>query len=133
MTYEKVLEVFKDYLSEDDSCEVLTTSQGYLVVDWSSRKNDSEWVTSRLCQTPEHLRDVLRSRYEEYQGVQAHRRLQAGASALRGRGHSSHRRGDVRAVRRKLNTQTETARQWRAVYFEGRDRQWQPPALCPCT
>ena len=33
MTYEKVLEVFKDYLSEDDSCEVLTTSQGYLVVD----------------------------------------------------------------------------------------------------
>ena len=25
-------------------------------------------MTSRLCQTPEHLRDVLRSRYEEYQG-----------------------------------------------------------------
>ena len=68
LTYEKVLEVFKDYLAEDDSCEVLTTSQGHLVVDWSSRKNDSEWVTSRLCQTPEHLRDVLCSRYEEYQG-----------------------------------------------------------------
>ena len=68
LTYKKVLEVFKDYLSEDDSCEVLTTSQGYLVVDWSSRKSDSEWVTSRLCQTPENLRDVLRSRYEEYQG-----------------------------------------------------------------
>ena len=68
LTYKKVLEVFKDYLSEDDSCEVLTTSQGYLVVDWDSRKKDSEWVTSRLCQTPEHLRDVLRSRYEEYQG-----------------------------------------------------------------
>ena len=68
LTYKKVLEVFKDYLAEDDSCEVLTTSQGYLVVDWSSRKSDSDWVTSRLCQTPEHLRDVLRSRYEEYQG-----------------------------------------------------------------
>ena len=68
LTYKKVLEVFKDYLAEDDSCEVLTTSQGYLVVDWNSRKSDSEWVTSRLCQTPEHLRDVLRSRYEEYQG-----------------------------------------------------------------
>ena len=68
LTYEKVLEVFKDYLAEDDSCEVLTTGQGHLVVDWSSRKNDSEWVTSRLCQTPEHLRDVLCSRYEEYQG-----------------------------------------------------------------
>ena len=68
MTYKKVLEVFADYLTEDDSCEVLTVSRGYLVVDWSSRKSDSEWVTSRLCQTPEHLRDVLRSRYEEYQG-----------------------------------------------------------------
>ena len=68
LTYKKVLEVFKDYLAEDESCEVLTTSQGYLVVDWNSRKKDSEWVTSRLCQTPEHLRDVLRSRYEEYQG-----------------------------------------------------------------
>lgn len=68
LTYEKVLEVFKGYLSEDASCEVLTSSQGYLVVDWDTRKSDSEWVTSRLCQTPEHLRDVLRSRYEEYQG-----------------------------------------------------------------
>ena len=67
LTYKKVLEVFKDYLAEDDSCEVLTTSQGHLVVDGSSRKSDSDWVTSRLCQTPEHLRDVLRSRYEEYQ------------------------------------------------------------------
>lgn len=66
MTYEKVLETFKDYLTEDDSCEVLLTSRGHLVVDWSSCKN--EWVTSRLCQTPEHLRDVLRSCYEEYQG-----------------------------------------------------------------
>lgn len=68
MTYEKVLAVFQDYLAEDKACEVLTSSQGYLVVDWDSRKKDSEWVTSRLCQTPEHLRDVLRSRYEEYQG-----------------------------------------------------------------
>ena len=68
LTYEKILEVFRDYLAEDDSCEILTTSQGYLVVDWNSRKMDSEWVTSRLCQKPEHLREVLRSRYEEYQG-----------------------------------------------------------------
>lgn len=67
-TYEKVLEVFKDYLTEDDSCEVLLASRGYLVVDWTSGREESEWVTSRLCQTPERLRDVLRSRYEEYQG-----------------------------------------------------------------
>lgn len=65
MTYEKVLAVFQDYLAEDDSCEVLTSSQGYLVVDWTSEKD--RWITSRLCQEPEQLRDVLRSRYEEYQ------------------------------------------------------------------
>ena len=47
-------------------CEVLDTSRGYLVVDWESSKNN--WVTSRLCQTPEQLRDILRSRWEEYQG-----------------------------------------------------------------
>lgn len=65
MTYEKVLEIFQGYLTEDDSCEVLSTGRGYLVVNWSSCQN--QWVTSWLCQTPEYLRDVLRSRYEEYQ------------------------------------------------------------------
>ncbi len=68
MTFEIVLEVFREYLLEDSSCEVLNTSQGYLVVDWESNKNN--WITSRLCQTPEQLRDTLRSRWEEYQGYQ---------------------------------------------------------------
>ena len=66
MTFENVLEVFREYLSEDSSCEVLDTTQGYLVVDWESNKNN--WITSRLCQTPAQLRDTLRSRWEEYQG-----------------------------------------------------------------
>ncbi len=68
LTYEKILEVFRDYLSEDDACEVLHTSRGYLVVDWESGKKDSEWVTARLCRTPEKLLEVLRSTFEEYQG-----------------------------------------------------------------
>ncbi len=64
-TFEKVLEVFGDYLAQDKACEVLTTSRGYLAVDWESCKNN--WVTSRLCPTPEKLRDLLRSSYEDYQ------------------------------------------------------------------
>ena len=64
MTFENVLEVFREYLSEDSSCEVLDTTQGYLVVDWESNKNN--WITARLCQTPEQLRDTLRSRWEEF-------------------------------------------------------------------
>lgn len=66
LTFVKVLEVFGDYLAQDKACEVLTTSRGYLAVDWESRKNN--WVTARLCPTPEKLRDLLRSSYEDYQG-----------------------------------------------------------------
>ena len=33
----------------------------------------------------------------------------------------------------KTEYKSETVRQWQAVSFEGRDRQWQPPALCLCT
>ncbi len=66
LTFEKILEVFKEYLSEDKSCEVLHTNRGYLVVDWESEADC--WITARLCRTPEHLRDALRSHYEEYQG-----------------------------------------------------------------
>lgn len=62
MTFEKVLEVFREYLKEDSSCEVLNTRRGYLVVDWESSKNG--WVTSRLCLTPELLRDTLRSHWK---------------------------------------------------------------------
>lgn len=66
MTVKKVLEVFSDYITTDDSCEVLHSSCGYLVVDWDSMSD--RWVTSRLCKTPQQLRDALRSHYEDYQG-----------------------------------------------------------------
>lgn len=66
MTNQKVLVVFRDYIAADDSCEVLQSSQGYLVVDWDSMSD--RWVTSRLCKTPTQLRDALRSHYEDYQG-----------------------------------------------------------------
>ena len=67
MTYDKILEVFADYLSQDDSCEVLQTSRGPLVMDWSSGK--TEWFSGQLCRSPAQLRDVLRSHFEEYEVV----------------------------------------------------------------
>ena len=66
LSFEKVLEVFGDYLAQDKACEVLTTSRGIMVVDWESCKNN--WVTSQLCPTPKKLLSVLRPSYEEYQG-----------------------------------------------------------------
>lgn len=68
MTYEKVLDVFAGYLSQDDSCEVLQSSRGALVVDWSSGK--TEWFSAQLGRTPAHLRDILRSRFEEFEAFQ---------------------------------------------------------------
>lgn len=66
LTFEKVFEIFNEYLAEDDSCEVLQSSRGHLVVDWDSTAD--RWVTARLCQTPEQLRDSIRIHYEDYQG-----------------------------------------------------------------
>ena len=66
MTYERVLEVFKDYLSEDRDSEVLNTSRGYLVVIWESRADG--WVTAKLAEDPEDLRDYLQERYEDFLG-----------------------------------------------------------------
>ena len=66
LTFEKVLEVFRDYLAEDKSYEVLCASRGYLVVNWANCEYN--WVTAQLCLTPEDLRDMLRFSYAEYQG-----------------------------------------------------------------
>ncbi len=68
MTYEKVLEVFKDYLNKDADCEVVNTSRGYMVVYWESYIDT--WVTTRLAQTPEELRDILRTQYENFLGFE---------------------------------------------------------------
>ena len=76
MTSKKVLEVFKDYIAADDSCEVLHSSRGYLVVDWDSTAD--RWVTSRLC--------IVRSDALERQ---AHSRRQEQPS--RHRAHNFHR------------------------------------------
>ena len=64
MTYEKVLEVFKDYLDKDTDCEVVNTSRGHMVVYWESYTDT--WVTTRLALTPEGLRDILRTQYENF-------------------------------------------------------------------
>ena len=36
LTFEKVMEVFKDYLTEDTRYEVVMTSRGYTVLEWDS-------------------------------------------------------------------------------------------------
>ena len=57
LTFEKVMEVFKDYLTEDTRYEIVMTSHGYTVLEWDSRANT--WAGEELCATPEIMRDVL--------------------------------------------------------------------------
>ena len=72
LTFEKVMEVFKDYLTEDTRYEIVMTSHGYTVLEWDSRANT--WVGEELCATPEIMRDVLLdcfTGYLEYQTITA--------------------------------------------------------------
>ena len=62
LTFEKVMEVFKDYLDEDTRYEIVMTSHGYTVLEWDSRANT--WAGEELCATPEIMRDVCIYRTE---------------------------------------------------------------------
>ena len=70
LTFEKVMEVFKDYLSEDTRYEIIMTSRGYTVLEWDSSANT--WAGEELCATPEIMRDVLLdcfTGYLEYKAI----------------------------------------------------------------
>ena len=76
LTFEKVLDVFKDYLADDDMYEIVMTSHGYTVMEWDSRLGD--WADSKLCRTPQDMADILLSGYEgylEYQATHGNREL----------------------------------------------------------
>lgn len=64
LTNEKVLELFRDYLSQDPAYEVVQTSRGYTVMAWDSYRE--AWYDVRLCPTPEALRDALLDAYTNY-------------------------------------------------------------------
>ena len=70
LTFEKVMEVFKDYLTKDTRYEIVMTSHGYTVLEWNSSANT--WAGEELCATPEIMRDVLLdcfTGYLEYKAI----------------------------------------------------------------
>ena len=72
LTFEKVMEVFKDYLTKDTRYEIVMTSHGYTVLEWDSGANT--WAGEELCATPEIMRDVLLdcfAGYLEYKAITA--------------------------------------------------------------
>lgn len=61
LTFEKVLDVFKDYLTEDTNCEVVLMKHGYTVMQWDEKSKD--WFGLEYCATPEDLQEELLSSY----------------------------------------------------------------------
>ena len=64
MTFEKVLEVFNDYLNKDSVLEVVNTKRGYTVMIWDEK--DEQWSGVEHCKAPELLRDALLDGYRDF-------------------------------------------------------------------
>ena len=64
LTFEKVLEVFADYLKQDRLYEVVTTSHGYTLMAWEPER--SQWYSAEIMTTPEDLMDGLLDAYANF-------------------------------------------------------------------
>lgn len=64
LTFEKVLEIFDEYLKEDLKCEVIKTRHGYIVAIWDNTHRNYEFVD--YCDTPDELKAQLLDEIESY-------------------------------------------------------------------
>ena len=62
LTNEKVLEVFKDYLTQETEYELLMTSRGYIYIAWEGKEDPG--ISAEYCGTPERLLETLLGCYE---------------------------------------------------------------------
>ena len=76
LTFEKVLNVFRQFLSENEIYEIVQTSHGYTVLEWDSCAK--EWISVKLCATPEEMAETLLDNltgYLEYRATMGRREL----------------------------------------------------------
>jgi len=64
MTFEKVLQVFHDYLQKDSMYEIVTTSHGYALMEWDEMEQN--WNESFHLPTPEHMLEKLLNAYQMF-------------------------------------------------------------------
>ena len=64
LTFEKVLEVFADYLKQDRLYEVVTTGHGYTLMAWEPER--SQWYSAEIMTAPEDLMDGLLDAYANF-------------------------------------------------------------------
>ena len=64
MTFEKVLQVFDDILKNDPMYEIVTTSQGYALLEWCAPQE--EWSNIEHLPTPEVMLEKLLDSHENF-------------------------------------------------------------------
>lgn len=64
LTFDKVLDVFQEYLENDPLYEVVLTSHGYTLMAWEPHRG--EWYSAEIQETPEILLDALLDTYASY-------------------------------------------------------------------
>lgn len=68
LTFEKVLNMFEDYLAKDLEVEIVQTSRGYLRIEWNG---DLPYCDGGyVCHTPEELFDTLLDDYKGFLEVE---------------------------------------------------------------
>ena len=63
LTFEKVLEIFADYLAADETIEVYISRHGCVRVEFDQ---DFHYCTGEVCHTPKELFDLLADDYRTY-------------------------------------------------------------------
>ena len=64
LTFEKVMEVFADYLKQDPLYEVVLTSHGYTLMAWEPER--SQWYSAEYMATPKDLMNSLLDAYANF-------------------------------------------------------------------
>lgn len=65
LTDEKVINIFEDYLEEDQAVETVRTRHGMTYMLWDDTAKD--WSEAVCCNTPEELFDKLLDSFRSYQ------------------------------------------------------------------
>ena len=67
LTFEKVLEIFEDYLAQDMELEVYKTRYGYVCVSFNGSPPDPPPCEGDVCRAPEELFDLLLTDYQDFE------------------------------------------------------------------
>lgn len=69
LTFEKVLEIFKDYLALDKELEVCKSRYGYIRVEFDEISGIPDYCSGVVCRTPEELFNVLLDDLQGYEEI----------------------------------------------------------------